>query len=339
MKKRYIVISTFLAVFLLIMPIVAIIAFAAAPTGAYADTFFGELDEKYGRLHSIEGEKIVVVGGSSVAFGLDSHALELYTGMPVVNFGLYAALGTKLMLDLSEPAIGEGDVVILSPELNAETLSMYFNPDTTLSALEGNMSMLFDIPFEHWDELLFATWDFVGEKIRMLSGSLASGEGIYRSEYFNEYGDFMYPRYENVMKLYYDPAVPIDLSLDAMSDEFDEFIDYLNGYIKRCEDKGATVYFSYCPMNEKGIVSTDSEAEEFFKYLEDNIKCEFISTPEDYILGAGYFFDTNFHLNLPGVQVRTLRLGYDIRIARGNTTVITDEDGNMIIEEWEPPLP
>ena len=57
-----------------------------------------------------------------------------------------------------------------------------------------------------------------------------------------------------------------------------------------------------------------------------------------YVFRADYFFDTNFHLNLAGVQVYTLRLGYDIKIARGDMSLITDASGNLILEEWEPLL-
>ena len=42
--------------------------------------------------------------------------------MPVVNFGLYANLGTKLMLDLSRSGIGAGDVIVVAPEMNEQTL-------------------------------------------------------------------------------------------------------------------------------------------------------------------------------------------------------------------------
>ena len=79
---------------------------------AYSHTFVGALDEKVERLASIEGKKAVVIGGSSVAFGIDSALMEEHLGMPVVNFGLYAAIGTKAMLDLAWPHIGAGDTVI-----------------------------------------------------------------------------------------------------------------------------------------------------------------------------------------------------------------------------------
>ena len=64
---------------------------------------------------SVEGKKIVIVGGSSVAFGFDSQKIEqAFPGYKVVNFGLYADLGTKVMLDLSEDHISEGDIVIVA---------------------------------------------------------------------------------------------------------------------------------------------------------------------------------------------------------------------------------
>ena len=68
---------------------------------AYSETFLGELGEKYRLLKNTDNPKIVIIGGSSVAFGIDSAEIEGATGMKVVNFGLYATLGTKLMTDLA----------------------------------------------------------------------------------------------------------------------------------------------------------------------------------------------------------------------------------------------
>ena len=132
MKKTKIIIGVIAGFLAVLLPFVSVVAFAVSMPPQYTDTFVGELNEKVERLNSIDEPKIVVVGGSSVAFGLDSALLEKYTGMPVVNFGLYAALGTKVMLDLSRGGIKEGDIVILAPELDAQTLSLYFSSDTTL---------------------------------------------------------------------------------------------------------------------------------------------------------------------------------------------------------------
>ena len=82
----------------------------------FGDTFMGELKSKYERLKETPGERIVLVGGSGVAFGYDSRLIEEeLKEYSVVNFGMYAGLGTKAVLDLSEEYIRAGDIVILSP--------------------------------------------------------------------------------------------------------------------------------------------------------------------------------------------------------------------------------
>ena len=319
------------ALLAIIAPFVFILMYAVLTPPIYEDTFVGVLDEKYERLNSVEGEKIVVIGGSSVAFGLDSDLLEKYTGMPVVNFGLYAALGTKLMLDLSLSGIGKGDVVVISPEMDAQTLSLFFNAETAWRGIEGNPSMLFSIGFDNISEMLGGAFVYAGEK---LSGKHASeDESVYLAKYFDEYGDFSgYPRHENKMLAYYDTNTPIELRRAAYGEELSDFIDYLNKYIAKCRLRGAEVYFSYGPMNSLAIseASTPDERAKLCEYLESEIDCEFITELDLAIFDPGYFFDTNFHLNDAGMRARTLRLSRDLRLACGIVGPVVED---------EPPAP
>ena len=84
----------------------------------------------------------MIIGGSSVAFGIDSAEIEGATGMKVVNFGLYATLGTKLMTDLARDFIKKGDIVIFSPEIDSQTLSLYFNAESAWQGIGSDLSML-----------------------------------------------------------------------------------------------------------------------------------------------------------------------------------------------------
>ena len=338
MKKTKIIIGVIAGFLAVLLPFVSVVAFAVSMPPQYTDTFVGELNEKVERLNSIDEPKIVVVGGSSVAFGLDSALLEKYTGMPVVNFGLYAALGTKVMLDLSRGGIKEGDIVILAPELDAQTLSLYFSSDTTLKALDDDFSMFFDIDVENWFNMLGGMWKFAGEKLERYKDSKANpvkpeSNEIYQSKYFDEYGDFDYPRPENIMDIGYDMNTMIELSPNVVGKDFAAFSEYLNEYIKDAERKGATVLFSYCPMNASAVTdnSTDENRKALDAFLRENINCEFISDMNDYVLDEYFFFDTNFHLNEDGVKVRTLRLARDVRIAMGIS--------NGIIDATEPTVP
>lgn len=326
MRKLKITVKIIAAILAIILPFAAVPTLALALPAQYGESFTSVLCDKVDRLAEIDEPKIVVVGGSSVAFGLDSEMIERYTGMPVVNFGVYAALGTKLMLDLSRDFIKEGDVIVLAPELDAQTLSMYFNAGTTLEATDGRFDILSRVPGEHLFSLLGATWNFAADKISyMQSGTYPSTTGAYDPDNFNEYGDIVYERVENVMSLYYDPNTTVNLSPEILDPEFK---DYLNKYIKYCEKKGATVYFSWCPVNEMSIAEgtkSDERIAEFESFMQDNINCTFISDINDYILDAGYFYDTNFHLNDAGVTARSINLTRDLLLEIGIPIAVTEK--------------
>ena len=329
MKILKLVLCVVLTLLILISPLIFVVFYAASLPKVYSETFYGALNEKYDRLNGVDGEKIVVVGGSSVAFGLDSELLESYLGMPVVNFGLYADLGTKMMLDLSLSGISEGDVVVLAPELDRQTLSLYFNNESALMALDDDTSMARHLKADDLFSCLGGYWRYAQDKrARHLGLTEISLDAIYRSEYFDEYGDFDYPRTENVMQGYFDPNNRIMLDESEYGKELYDFLDYVNKYIKKCTRLGATVYFSYCPMNELGL-SDGSDADNilaFEELLRDSLDCELISDIGDYILDAGYFFDTNYHLNETGVKLRTIRLARDLRIAEGILKGSLDEE-------------
>ncbi|MBE6559541.1 MAG: hypothetical protein E7662_00330 [Ruminococcaceae bacterium] len=323
MKKN--IIRIIAALLVLIMPLGILVLAAYATPSVYDATFVGALDEKFDRLTSLEGKKIVIVGGSSAAFGIDSAMIEKYTGLPVVNFGLYAALGTKIMMDISRPGIGAGDVVVLAPEMDPQTLSLYFNSDSALTAMDGNFSMARYIRGDNKLSLLGATWRFGAEKLQyLLTDTRPAASGAYDSSYFNEYGDLTYPRAENVMGMYYDPNTPIDLRAETVDAEF---IDYVNEYIRYCEKQGATVYFGFCPMNEMALTeeTTAESISAFEKFLADSLTCPILGSASDHIYTAEYFYDSNFHCNDVGVKLHTVALVKELLLALGIPAFVKEE--------------
>ena len=129
MKRKIRTIVIFLTL-LALLPASLLIAGAALPD-YYQNSYYAELPLMYRRLRDTEGPKLIVVGGSNVAFGLDSALLEELLAekgfdYTVCSFGLYAAVGTSAMLDLSQNTLNKGDVVILAFEPSSETMSAYF---------------------------------------------------------------------------------------------------------------------------------------------------------------------------------------------------------------------
>ena len=145
MKKRaYRVFFIMLAV-VIVLPLIAALSICFAIPPQYSETYLGELAAKYERLKDTDGAKIILIGGSNLAFGVDSATIEEYMNMPVVNFGLYATLGTKLMLDLSKANIDKGDIIVVCPEMDPQTLSLYFNAEAAWQAADSDYSMLLHV--------------------------------------------------------------------------------------------------------------------------------------------------------------------------------------------------
>ena len=335
-NKRWMikVFSALFGVFILPFIAIAVMCFGF-PT--YNETFVGELGDKFDRLNSFDEPKIIVVGGSSVAFGLDSSLIQQELGYKVINFGLYADLGTKMMMDLSKSNIGEGDIIILAPEMNSQTLSLYFNGETALQALDGNWHMLFDIASEDYGSLIGASLKFAQSKLNyLISGTVPENEGAYRKENFNGFGDNIYDRPYNVMTGVQN-VITLNFNAnfsDSRTTDYEEYIDYVNKYVHFAERKGATVYFSFCPMNAAAMSVENSERSinSFYDNLCENLECKVISNVYDYILDEGYFFDSEFHLNNAGVTVRTVRLIDDIKRQLGDQSITIPE-----LELPEPP--
>lgn len=288
----------------------------------FEKTWLGEMADKYQLLRTTDGPKIVVIGGSSVAFGLDSAMLEEYTGMSVVNFGLYGALGTKTMLDLTRGHIEAGDIVVVAPEMDAQTLSLYFNGETMWQCCDSDYTMLLKIRPDNWGAMAGAFWDYALKKLDFYRNGAPNPEGVYNHASFNRYGDVIYSRPEPALEEGYDPHAPITLSPEILSAEF---FDYLNEYTAWAESKGATVYFSYPPMNALAVGQDHESILRFATSLRKALDCRIISNLDDYILDPGYFYDSNYHLNDAGVTVRTVRLIQDLRNASGDPTPVPAE--------------
>lgn len=328
-KWFYPVFASLLVLFLLPVILISVITFIVPPV--YNDTFVGELGDKYELLNSTDEKKVVVIGGSSVAFGLDSAMMEEALGRKVVNFGLYANLGTKLMLDLSKSNINEGDIIVIAPEMNSQTLSLYFNAETAIQAMDGNWGMLPYVGTDDYESLIGAMWKFAGDKLNYtITGTRPENSGAYQKQWFNKYGDNTFDRPYNTM-MSTSKTIALDFRTNAndnITSDYEQFIDYVNEYIAFCNRKGATVYFSFAPMNEAAMTdyNTSENVYNFYKNLCASLNCRVISDVTKCIMDEGYFFDSEFHLNNAGVKVRTAQLIDDITRERGDATVTLSRD-------------
>jgi len=311
MKKR---ICLVLALILLLPTL--LIGYGFSLPSYYSETYYAQLPDMVEKLEQTEGRKIMIVGGSNVAFGVDSAELTSLLkqhgfDFTVCNFGLYAALGTDAMLSLSEDCLREGDFVVLAIEPTDETFSTYFGATAMLKCAEDAPGLLLRLNKEQRSAVVGNYLEYLQERSEIRrTGILPQGDGAYAKASFDENGDMVYPREGNAMTMGYDTATPIDLS--ALSIE-PAFAERVNSYIDSARKKGAVVVLSFAPMNRSAVTDTSEEAlYSYYCLLQDTFHCAIISNPNNYLLEKGWFYDSNFHLNSAGMTLRTQQLCSDL---------------------------
>ena len=287
----------------------------------YDGTFLGEMKYKFKRLKETEGKRIVVVGGSSVAFSLKSDLIEDYVdGYAAVNFGMYADMGVSVMLDWAKAEIHEGDIFIISPEQSEQTLSCHFSAEDFWQCADGEMSLFNYLSSERKQSAIAAFPAFAGRKMYYAASGSPNPDGIYARTSFNEYGDISYAeRTCNIMSQRYNPNQPVSFGADMISEEF---IAELNDFSDYAVARGAQVYYRFCPINELALYPEDAEEglDDYFDYLSGKLNFPIIGNPHSAIMGAEWFYDTNFHLNDSGATLFTRGIIEDLKLLKGDSS-------------------
>ena len=315
------------ALFLSIIPIVVATPFvtfftiANSQENKFKNTYYAALIDKISLLRELKDQKkIILVGGSNVAFGFNSKLIEEeFPNYKVVNFGLYAMLGTKLMIDLSKSFINEGDMVFVIPEINSQSTSLYFNPNATWKALDEDKGLIKYLPTNEQNQMIGTYPSFVSESLGYET-IIDPGESVYRRDNFEAHGDISYTKIDedgniislrdkNVMKSkrFVDPKISFN-----KDDVSKEFINYLNEYSMELTRKGASLYYSFSPVNDLSLSSNEEEILNYYWYLKENLSFDVIGNPNEYIIDSHYFYDTNFHLNDSGSIYRSYYFVKDI---------------------------
>ena len=275
---------------------------AIFPQNSHENDFTAAIVDKYDLLNQTTGKKIVFVGGSSLPFGLKCELIQ--TELPEytpVDFGLYAALGTVVMMDLSLSGISEGDIVILAPETDPQLYSDFFTPRMFRTAIGDRTDLLSSLSAGRRKEAANAYYPVLYDRLRQRNNKTVPDTELYARSSFNDYGDISFPRSRNRMSGGFDDSNVVSLS--ALLDG--GFVDEVNAYAKKVREKGATLLFWFPPINDAAVRFSDKEAKRFMSRLKDELDCEVIGDVRDTVYDFGYFYDTNYHLNDNGALLHT----------------------------------
>lgn len=313
--KRYVIAAL---VSLALIPL-TLLAWGFGLPSQYGESFLGELREKYALLcQPSEKPRLILVGGSAVTFGVDGTLLEeLLPQYEVVNFGMYAALGIRPMLDLSREQLRQDDLVLLMPEQQEQSLSGYLGSEALWQAADGAFGLLFCARWEDLGALIGQFPRFAASKAAYFVQGGPQLPEVYRKASFDETGNLRTGLCEaNTMPGGVDPTMPISFDPGLLSEEFCTLV---NEYTRQAELEGATVWYHFPPMNQAAVES-GSDPDVFCDRLRETLDCELAGSPHTSMMEAGWFYDTNFHLNEKGRQVFTCLLARDIKAMLGDSS-------------------
>jgi hypothetical protein len=257
-------------------------------------------------------KRIILVGGSNVAFGFDSDMIAKETNKECINMGLLAGIGLDIYLNMVKKYGKNGDIIVLCLEF-----PLYSDPDISyehlLKIVENHYYLYQFIGIKQWASMLGKYPNYVFDKMKYFlthTQPVHYKNKAYNRANFNKHGDVSFERPDNIMKKGFLVDKGTLISADIISYNFikkiNKFCDYVN-------KKGATVYVSFPSRNESASNFSDKQINNFCIKLESELDAEIISDIYNYILPAQYFYDTNYHLNDKGVNLRTSILLKDLK--------------------------
>lgn len=277
----------------------------------FDDTYQSVIQRKYAKLASVEGPKIVIVGGSNAGFGIDAELMEESLGIPVVNMGLHAGFGQLFNTEIAKSHIREGDILILAYEygLSSASFEKLGDIDLIMEGIDNRLELYREIPIKNAPEIFSNLFTYAKNKAQKSKKEV----GVYASASFDDRGNmtlerngFIIKDYENNIDVY---GKFIGKSLLPPDDDF----AYLQKLKKDMEKRGASIYFTSPVLLADAYDGTEQDMLQYAADMEAITGIPFISNPFNYVFPREYMFDTVYHCNEMGEQKRTELLIQDIR--------------------------
>jgi len=256
--------------------------------------FFAGIADKHKWAASIKEPKIILVGGSNLAFGVASDSIEKALHHPVINLGLYAGFGLDFILKDALTEVKKGDWVVLCPEYYLDKAGdNYSKQAATMSYPEANKYINYANLKDKFEKkaLFFIRYarNLIFFPNRISNPSIEDTISDYFRKGFSERGDLVSHLNNAPHKLdKFDKVEPQDYSPEIV---------LINQFIKTVEKKGAIVYWTF-PSYSYSAYKGNLQGLSFFeKQIIEKVNCKKISQIKDDIYPDDCFYDTHFHLN------------------------------------------
>jgi hypothetical protein len=251
------------------------------------------LNQKKDLLDSVKTPRLVLVGGSNVATGISSTALEREFEIPTVNIGLDERLGIDFNLNLLRYSLHPNDVVIMSFEY-----SSHLDPETnTRNLVDYHVPEVFQF-FEKksflatYSEKRTMGWQEAFGQIRpdSLSDKDFSAKGDYEGKLF----DVLSPKFQDI---------------SWKSKQWESVLPALLDFLSWAKRNNIQVFYTFPCYPESTFEANITEIHALEIMLQTRLPIGvLLCRPEDFVMDDTFFANGVYHLNRDGRKIRTMRL-------------------------------
>lgn len=293
-------------------------AFAALPVNE--DGFLAAVADKHALIRATPGPRIVVVGGSNAAFGVDSRCVAEHFGRPTINMGLHAGLGLRYMLGEVKPYVTRGDVIVVSPEY-AQFYGM-LDGEVTLP----DMTAIYPRAFASYSSVGQALTvsrsfsDHVSGRVALLGARLkgqpaAIQDPVYFRRGFNRQGDLE----SHLGRPAQDISTLLLAAADADTSAFDErAIEELNRFQRFARERGATAVLVLPRIPDAHYRRQAGVIDFAYRRLRAESGMPVTARLSSTVLPVSSFYDTPYHLTAEGRARNTEAIIDAVRSATGS---------------------
>ncbi len=254
--------------------------------------------------------RLIFIGGSSMAFGVNSEQIAKACGRRPVNMGLHAALGLKFMLREAKPHIQRSDWIVVAPEYQ-QFVRMAGQSEMLVNMVEIDPSNARLLDAGQWAAALDRgviqragkmTRAVIGRPGRFLrKNTMARTTRMYyRRGGFNANGDM-------VAHLGVQPRGMTErqFSFRYRDELVQETIKQINEFAKFAEARGAKVFFSHPPLPREVFEPNRAQIDPLEKEINAKLAIPQLDTVAELVFPIDHFFDTWYHLGALGVERRS----------------------------------
>lgn len=291
--------------FLIIIPLIYI-CYIILFYKEYSSTYIYKLyyDKKINYAKQFKSPRIFVSGGSNVRFGIKTAYMQEELNIPSINMALAMGFEPDYLFHMLKKVIKKGDIVIIPMEYQNLLLEKYSDEARKNYILTYDIEYLFSLSLydifdtifsvrienilRSWKDTFFLNYKSYNEQLKMIN---ANGDQI------KNYG----MKFKGKAKGYKLNNKPLKEYLG---------IKPIINFNKYCQKNGIEFYMTFPNI----MYSEKLYQQKYLNFYEElilfykNNNIKYIDYPTNTIFDKSLFYDSQYHLNQNGMDIRTKKL-------------------------------